>query len=309
MNITDYIGVIGGLSLFLYGMHMMSESLNRIAGDKLKDILTYLTDNKYKAIISGMIVTALIQSSSSLSIMLIGFINASLLPLENAIWTMMGADIGTTMTGQLIAFDIGAIAPILSVVGVIIVVFIPLKRLNHFGEFLVGIGILFMGLEIMSNAMKPIASSIYFLSFIKTLSHPMIAVLFGAIFTALIQSSSASIGILQSLALNGFIEFRVAAFVVFGQNIGTCITSFLASLKSCKNAKKLTAFQISFNTLGTFIFFFVCLYTPLISMVESISLTSSRAIANMHTLFNMTSVFIVLPFDKYIIKMIDKIYK
>lgn len=307
MNITDFLGMISGLALFLYGMHMMSEGLKNIAGNRLKNILNHLTDHKLKAILSGTFITSLIQSSSALSIMLIGFINASLLPLKNAIWTLMGADIGTTITSQIIAFRIGIIAPILAIIGVIMVLFINSKTMNHIGDTIAGLGILFIGLEIMTIAMKPLQNEPIFIDFLKSLSNPFIAIFFGMIFTALIQSSSASIGILQMMALNGFIEFKVAAFVVFGQNIGTCITSLLASLNSCRNAKRLTLFHILFNCIGTLFFTFLCLYTPVLSMIESFSSSSLRAIANVHTIFNLFTVFIFLPLDNIVISLIYRI--
>lgn len=308
MNITDLLGMISGLALFLYGMHMMSEGLNEIAGNRMKDILEHLTNRKLKAIMTGTIVTSFIQSSSALSIMLIGFMNASLLPLKNAIWTLMGADIGTTITGQIIAFRIGIIAPFFAIIGVIMIVFIKSKLINHLGEVIGGLGILFIGLEIMSTAMKPLQSEPYFMNFISSLQHPGIAVIFGMIFTALIQSSSASIGILQMMVLNGFIKFRVGAFVVFGQNIGTCITSLLASLSSCRNAKRLTVFHILFNSIGAFIFTMICLYTPLLSLIELYSSSDIRAIANLHTIFNIFTVIIFLPFDDLVINLIYKIF-
>lgn len=264
MDITDLLGILSGLALFLQGMHMMSDGLNRVAGQKMKDILNHLTDHKLKAIFTGTIVTSIIQSSSALSLMLIAFMNASLLPLKNAIWTLMGADIGTTITGQMIAFRVGMIAPIFAIIGVSMIVFMKSDLFNYIGEVMAGFGILFIGLEIMSTAMKPLQNEIYFIEFIKKLSNPVLAIVFGMIFTALIQSSSASIGILQMMSMNGLIEFKVAAFVVLGQNIGTCITSLLGSLSSCRNAKRLTAFHILFNSIGAFVFTFICLYTPLL---------------------------------------------
>lgn len=307
MNITYILGIISGLALFLYGMNMLSESLKEIAGHKLKNILKYITGSKLKAVATGTVVTAFIQSSSALSVMLIGFVNAGILPLKNAIWTLLGADIGTTITGQMIALKIGMIAPIFAIVGVIFIVFTSSKKLVRIGNILTGLGILFIGMEIMTFSMKPLHSHPYFISLIKNLSNPILAVIIGALFTAFIQSSSASIAILQVLALSYIIEFKIAAFIVFGQNIGTCITSFLASLSGNRNAKRLALFHVVFNTLGAIIFTVICIYTPFIYYIEIYSYNPAHAIANLHTLYNVVMVLLVLPLDKYLIEFVYKV--
>lgn len=302
MNTADYLGIISGLSLFLYGIHMLSESL-KYYENKLDVVLKYITRNKIMAVITGMLVTAIIQSSSALSVMLISLVNAGILSLKNAIWTLMGADIGTTITGQIIALDIGILAPIVSLIGVICL----LIKYQKTGSLLTGIGILFIGMDIMSKSLLPLASHSFFLDMITMLQNPIMAVIVGTLFTATIQSSSASIGILQVLALNYLIEFKIAAYVVFGMNIGTCITSFLASLSADRNSKRLAIFHMMFNVLGAILFGIICMSTPLIKYIEIYSYNPANAIANLHTFYNIVMVLLVLPIDKYLIKFIYKI--
>ena len=307
MSTEDILGLITGLSLFLYGIHMLSEGLKQCAGHRLEGILKYVTGSKIKAVFSGAIVTALIHSSSALSVMLIGFVNAGILPLKNAIWTLMGADIGTTITSQMIALNMGLIAPLLALIGVILIIFVPASLFQKIGAILSGMGILFIGMDIMSVTLSPLSNEPYFIDMIKALSHPIMAVILGALFTAIIQSSSASIGILQVLALNYLIEFKIAAFVVFGQNIGTCITSTLASLSGDRNSKRLALFHFLFNFLGAILFTIICIYTPFIKYLEIYSYNPAHAIANLHTIYNIIMVILVLPIDKYLLSLVYKI--
>ena len=208
MKIQDMLGMIGGLSLFLFGMNMMSGGLEKIAGNHLEMILKKLTYNKWKAVFTGIVVTALIHSSSAMTVMLIGFVNSGLMPLENAIWVVMGANIGTTITGQMLALDVGALSPLLAFIGVIMFVFFKKEKMNYTGETIGGFGILFMGLEIMSVSLMPLKDSSFFLSLLQWLSYPILGIFVGIIFTAIIQSSSASIGILQSLAKMNLISLE-----------------------------------------------------------------------------------------------------
>lgn len=308
MGTSDILGLLGGLALFLYGMKMMSDGLEGAAGEKLEYILEKLTDHKVKAVIVGALVTCVIQSSSAMTVMLIGFVNAKLMKLDRAIWVVMGANIGTTITGQIIALNVGAIAPLFAILGVAMILFFKKKQVNNIGEIIGGFGILFMGLEFMALAMEPLQTSTVFIDFMTTLSNPIIAILFGAVFTAVIQSSSASMGILQTLAAKGLIGFHSAAYVVFGLNIGTCITAFLASLTGCRNSKRLTLFHVMFNIFGTMVFFGICTMTPLLNMIASWSpdLPMSQ-LANLHTIFNIGTTMVVLFIDSYMLKLIYKI--
>ena len=230
MKITDAIGLLGGLALFLYGMNMTSTGLEAAAGNRMKAILERLTSNRFLGILIGAVITMVIQSSSATTVMVVGFVNAGLMTLNQAVWIIMGANVGTTITGQLIALDVGAVAPLVCFIGVAMVSFFKSPRSHHVGQILAGIGMLFIGMNMMSSAMSPLRDSPAFLRMVSTFSNPLIGILVGALFTAVIQSSAASVGILQALAIGGVIDMGSAVFVLFGQNIGTCITSILASL-------------------------------------------------------------------------------
>lgn len=218
MELSFIIALMGGLALFLYGMKMMSDGLELCAGDRLQSILERLTSNRLMGVIVGALITALIQSSSATTVMTVGFVNAGLMTLPQAVGVIMGANIGTTITGQLIALDIGAAAPAIALVGVVMVVFLKKEKTNAIGMIVGGLGILFIGMGMMSDAMAPLRNDPTFLSLITAFNNPIIAVLTGAVFTAVIQSSSASIGILQTLANNGLITLQHSVFILFGMN-------------------------------------------------------------------------------------------
>ncbi len=308
MKIQDMLGMIGGLSLFLFGMNMMSGGLEKIAGNHLEMILKKLTYNKWKAVFTGIVVTALIHSSSAMTVMLIGFVNSGLMPLENAIWVVMGANIGTTITGQMLALDVGALSPLLAFIGVIMFVFFKKEKMNYTGETIGGFGILFMGLEIMSVSLMPLKDSSFFLSLLQWLSYPILGMFVGIIFTAIIQSSSASIGILQSLAKMNLISLEKATYIIFGFDIGTCITAFLASLSGSRSGKQLALFHLLLNIFGAILFTLICLCTPFIEWVSMLTPhLMMTQIANMHTIFNVGTTVIALFFDQYLIQFIYKI--
>lgn len=296
MSLTDFMGLLGGLALFLYGMQMMSTGLEAAAGNKMKQILEKLTANRFLGVLVGAVITAVIQSSSATTVMVVGFVNSGMMTLNQAVWIIMGANIGTTITGQLIALDIGAIAPFIAFVGVAMVVFTKKEKLHYIGSIFAGLGVLFIGMDMMSAAMKPLANSEEFVSLLTKFENPVLGILAGLVFTAIIQSSSASVGILQALANSGIIALSSSAFVLFGQNIGTCVTALLASIGTSRNAKRTTIIHISFNVIGTIIFTTLCLVTPLISFVESWTPDNPSAqIANLHTTFNIVTTLILLP--------------
>ena len=221
MTFNNLLALLGGLALFLYGMHMMSAGLEQAAGDRMKAILEKLTSNPFLGVIVGAVITAIIQSSSATTVMVVGFVNSQLMTLNQAVWIIMGANIGTTITGQLIALDASKIAPLVAILGVVMVTFMKNKKVNAFGEILAGLGILFIGMDMMKNAMVPLQQSEAFIHAMTSISNPVLAILLGAGFTALIQSSSASVGILQALAISGLIPLSSAIYIIFGQNIGT----------------------------------------------------------------------------------------
>ncbi len=301
MDLSLILKLLGGLALFLYGMQMMSDGLEKAAGDRLKTILEKLTSNRILGVIVGALITAAIQSSSATTVMVIGFVNARLMSLQQAVWIIMGANIGTTITGQLVALNVSEIAPLIAFAGVVLIVFLKNPKLHYFGSIIAGLGILFIGMDMMSSSMSPLRESEAFISLLTNFSNPAIGILVGAVFTAIIQSSSASLGILQALARSGLIGLDGAVFVLFGQNIGTCITAILASFGTSREAKQTTIIHLSFNIIGTIIFTTVCLLTPLTSVVAGWSPdNAAQQIANMHTLFNVVTTLLLLPFGTYL---------
>lgn len=313
MSITNFLSLLGGLALFLYGMQMMSNGLEAAAGDRMKEILEKLTSNRILGVLVGAGITAVIQSSSATTVMVVGFVNAGMMSLQQAVWIIMGANIGTTITGQLIALDIGAIAPLIAFIGVAMVVFLKKPMAHHVGTIFAGLGVLFIGMEMMSNAMLPLREEPAFIELMTSFSNPLLGILAGALFTAIIQSSSASVGILQALARSGLIGLDGAVYVLFGQNIGTCITAVLASIGTGREAKQTTVIHLTFNLIGTAIFTTVCVLTAhtafsLTDLVASWTPGSPDAqIANMHTMFNVITTLILLPFGTYLAAFAQKV--
>lgn len=301
MSITYVMGLLGGLALFLYGMQMMSTGLEAAAGNRMKTILEKLTANRIVGVLAGALITAIIQSSSATTVMVVGFVNSGMMTLKQAIWIIMGANIGTTITGQLIALDVGDAAPFAAFIGVAAIVFLKNRKIKSIGEIVAGLGVLFIGMDMMGNAMQPLADSERFVRILTQFENPLLGIAAGAVFTALIQSSSASVGILQTLAGSGVIGLESAAFVLFGQNIGTCITAFLASAGTSRNAKRTTLIHIMFNVFGTVVFTILCLTTPILGMVEGWTRGNAPAqIANLHTMFNIVTTLMLLPVGTYL---------
>lgn len=306
-NISILLGLLGGLALFLYGMQMMSSGLEAAAGNRMKRILERLTSNRFLGVLVGAVITAVIQSSSATTVMVVGFVNSGMMTLRQAVWIIMGANIGTTITGQLIALDVGAMAPLFAFVGVAMVVFLKKPQIHHYGNILAGLGVLFIGMEMMSSSMEPLQEWPAFVDVVSTFSNPLIGILVGTLFTALIQSSSASVGILQALAVSGVIGLDSAVYVLFGQNIGTCITAVLAAIGTSRNAKRTTIIHLSFNIIGTIVFTIICMVTPFVSLMEGLTPNVSAQIANTHTIFNITTTLLLLPFGTQLAKMATKI--
>lgn len=304
MELSNIFSMLGGLALFLYGMTMMSNGLELAAGNKMKSILEKLTSNRFLGVGVGALITALIQSSSATTVMAVGFVNSGLMKLENAVWVIMGANIGTTITGQLIAIDITALAPIIAFIGVALIAFFKSKKLDAYGGIIAGLGILFMGMEMMSSSMAPLRTMPEFVQIITKFENPFIGILVGAIFTAVIQSSSASVGILQALAKSGVITLPSAIYVLFGQNIGTCITAVLASIGTERNAKRTTIIHLSFNIIGTVLFVAISMLTPFASFMQSLTPTNVPSqIANVHTVFNVVTTIVLLPLGHQLVKL------
>ena len=308
MKLTNLFSMLGGLALFLYGMNMMSNGLEMAAGDKMKTILEKLTSNRILGVLVGALVTAIIQSSSATTVMVVGFVNSGLMSLTSAVWVIMGANIGTTITGQLIAIDITAIAPLIAFIGVAMIVFFKSQKLDAIGGVIGGLGILFIGMETMSSAMVPLRTMPEFVGLISKFQNPFIGILVGALFTALIQSSSASVGILQALAKSGVMTLSSSIYVLFGQNIGTCITSVLASIGTSKNAKRTTVIHLSFNIIGTVLFVTISMLFPFADLVQSLTPSNVAAqIANVHTIFNVTTTLLLLPIGTKLVDLACRI--
>ena len=308
MQISDLISMLGGLALFLYGMTMMSDGLEAAAGDKMKTILEKLTANRFLGVVVGAVVTAVVQSSSATTVMVVGFVNSGLMTLNQAVWLIMGANIGTTITGQLVALDIGALAPLFCFIGVAMIAFLKSPKIHNWAMIPAGLGMLFIGMDMMSAAMSPLRDSQLFVDIVSTFSNPIVGILVGAIFTALIQSSSASVGILQALAMGGAIQMNTAVYVLFGQNIGTCVTSVLASVGASRAAKRTTYIHMMFNIIGTIAFTIIAVSFPFVEFVESLTPGDvTKQIANTHTIFNIVTTLALLPLGNYMAKLTYKI--
>lgn len=301
-----FAGLFGGLGLFLYGMKIMGDGLENAAGDKLKSFLEKLTSNKYIGVVVGAIVTAIIQSSSGTTVMIVSFVNAGLMSLAQAAGVIMGANIGTTITAQMVAFDLDAIAPLVIGVGAIWMLIAKTKKSRDLASIAVGFGILFMGMDLMGTSMDPVAESEWFKEFILVVSdNSILGLLTGLGLTAIVQSSSATTGILVALASTGAIDMRLAFPVILGCNIGTCVTALLASLGTNRTAKKAALMHLLFNTFGAIIFFpFI---DPFINLIQSTSPEVARQVANSHTIFNVVVTLIMLPLSEYLVKVVNLI--
>ena len=301
------IGLFGGLGLFLYGMKIMGEGLENVAGEKLKGFFEKIASNPIKAVLTGVIVTAVIQSSSATTVMVIGFVNAGLMNLFQATGVIMGANIGTTVTGQLVALNLTGMAPVFIGIGAIMILFSKGNKIEDIGSIVLGFGMLFLGMQTMSSSMAPLAASESFKSVIATLTfNPFLGVLVGIGLTAIVQSSSATIGILIVLANNGALPVNVALPVLFGDNIGTCVTALLSSVGTNRNARRAATIHLTFNIIGTLIF--VLLLKPISAMIMYITPDDvGKQIANAHTFFNIANVIIQIPFIKYLVAFVNKV--
>ncbi len=308
MGILDFAVFLGGVGLFLYGIKIMGQGLEMAAGSKLKSMLDKVTSNKFMAVLIGVVITALIQSSSATTVMVVGFVNAGLMNLVQATGVIMGANVGTTITSVLIALDLSAIAPVFVFGGAALLVFAKKKFLTHIGEILAGFGLLFIGMDTMSSAMEPLReSSIFINMMVGAKENPLIGILVGLVFTAVIQSSSASIGILQALAIKGLVPIEFAVFVLFGQNIGTCVTALLSSAGSKTNSKRAAVIHLLFNTIGTTIFVLISLFTPYVELLKSISDDTVVQISAAHIIFNIVSTLILFPFSNKLVALSRRI--
>ena len=317
MDFFSILTLLGGLALFLYGMQVMGDGLAKVSGGKLEQILENLTSSKWKAVLLGLCVTAVIQSSSATTVMVVGFVNSGIMKLTQAVGIIMGANIGTTVTSWLLSltgiessnFFISLLkpssfSPVLAMVGIILLTFTKSSRKKDIGTILLGFAVLMFGMESMSGAVKPLADVPEFTGLLLKFSNPVAGLLAGAILTAIIQSSSASVGILQALCMTGAVPFSAAFPIIMGQNIGTCVTALLSAISANKNAKRAAMIHLYFNLIGTVIFmtlFYLINTTVHFSFMTQMATPATIAIT--HSIFNITATVVWLPFSGLLVKL------
>ena len=306
MNISIILSMAGGLGLFLYGMRIMSDSIEKVAGAKLRGILERLTTNRFMAILVGVFFTAVIQSSSACTVMVVSFVNSGLMTLMQAAGVILGANIGTTVTALLVSFKLEKVAPVILLVGVLILMFVKKQKVSRWGEAIIGFGILFMGLSSMSGAMSGMKDSPEVLHMFASLQSPIMAVLLGTILTAVIQSSSVTVSILVLLANQGMMGLDICMFTILGCNIGSCATAMIASLSGKKDAKRAAAIHLIFNIIGTVIVFalFMVAVTPFVAaLVRLTGNNPGRVVAYAHISIKTFQVILLMPFIKQIVNL------
>ncbi len=313
------VGLLGGLSLFLYGMERMSDALKNVAGEKMKDILGMLSNNRFMGMITGAIVTAVIQSSSVTTVALVGFVTAGLMSLSQTVGVIMGSNIGTTITAQIVAFKVTKYALLLVAIGFGMLFASKKEKIQQYGYMIMGLGMIFFGMGVMSGAMKPLRTYQPFLEMMTQMSNPVLAILVAALFTALIQSSSATTGVIIVLAMQGLISLKAGIALSFGANIGTCVTALLASIGRPREALRVSIVHVLFNVVGVVIF--LPFIGPFVKFVVSISPSPAegltglqaaasvlpRQVANAHTIFNATCALVFLPFVTYFARIVYRL--
>ncbi|MDD2971751.1 MAG: Na/Pi cotransporter family protein [Lachnospiraceae bacterium] len=306
MNISILLSMAGGLGLFLLGMKLMSDSIEKAAGAKLRSILAFFTTNRFTGMLVGIVFTGIIQSSSACTVMVVSFVNSGLMNLYQAAGVIFGANIGTTITSQLVSFNLSEIAPVFLLVGVVIIMFGKKQKLTRIGDIIVGFGVLFMGLSGMSGAMSGIKEMPEVVSMLSSLSDPFLAVLVGTVLTAVIQSSSVTVSIVLLMANQGLLGLPICLYIVLGCNIGSCGSAILASLAGKKDAKRAAMIHFLFNVIGTVIMFgiFQLALNPVMSFITWLSgANAGRFVANAHTTIKIFQVLILLPFSSLIVKL------
>ena len=321
MSILNVISMLGALATFLFGMTLMSDGLEKLSSGRLERILEKLTSNVFKGVILGALVTAVIQSSSATTVMCIGLVNAGIMKLSQSVGVIMGANIGTTMTAQLLRLgDISsdnilmtllkpaALGPILAFVGIIFYMFVKGGHKRMVGQIAVGLGLLFIGMCTLEQSVAPLQEMPQFRALFTSFSNPLLGVAVGTLVTALIQSSSASVGILQALSASGLVTFNIALPLILGQNIGTCITAILSSIGASKNAKRAALIHLSFNIIGTIVFM-IALYAgnAIFHFPFWTNVMTRGTIANFHSVFNIVCTILLLPFHNMLVKLVQHI--
>ena len=311
MSFFDLLSMVGGLALFLYGMHILSEGLEKLSGGRLERILENLTNSKWKAVLLGAGVTAVIQSSSATTVMVVGFVNSGIMKLKQAIGVIMGANVGTTVTSWILSLTgiesdnflvkllkPTSFSPLLAIVGVIFIMFLKNGKKRDLGTIFVGFSILMFGMDAMSSAMKPLSDIPEFTRLFTMFTNPILGLLVGALLTAIIQSSSASIGILQALCGTGTVTYAAAVPIIMGQNIGTCVTAIMSGVGATKNAKRAAMVHLLFNVIGTAIFMVVFYLLHAVIQFDFMDESVNKVgIACVHTGFNIVATLVLLPFS------------
>lgn len=307
MSVANILSMAGGLGLFLFGIRTMGDGLENAAGAKLKRMLEVLTGNRFLAVLVGFVVTAIIQSSTATTVMVVGFVNAGMMSLAQAVGVIMGANIGTTVTSLLIALNFSSVAAASVLVGVILMLASKKTVVKNLGAIFTGFGLLFLGIDMMSDSMAPLRESAGFMNFIVTVSEsplrPLFGIILGIVMTAVLQSSSASVGVLQTLAMQGLVPLKFSVFVLFGQNIGTCLTALFSTVGAKKNSKRAAVIHLLFNLIGTGIFIIIALLTPYVEWIEKLSPDPMAQIAISHIVFNIVSTVVMFPFAKALVKL------
>lgn len=305
MGFDSIAMLLSGLGLLLYGIKILGEGLELAAGKKLKSLFEKTTSNRFSAVLIGFVITTLIQSSSATTVMVVGFVNTGVMNLTQAIGVIMGANIGTTTTSVLVSLDIGLYAPVAIGIGAFWSMFAKKNSYRHLGLAITGFGMLFLGMNLMKNAMEPLAQSQLFKNWILEAENPIVAVAIGAVTTAIIQSSAASIGILQALASQGLIPLNFAAYIIYGQNIGTCVTALLSTIGTKKNSKRTAVMHILFNVFGAVFFIAFSRLVPFTDWIEHISDNKMMQLSLIHIIFNVVSTVIMFPFAKLLVRLAE----
>ncbi len=309
MSLFELFSLLGGVGLFLYGMTIMSTGLKNACGENLRVILEHATKNKVISVVVGIAITMLIQSSSATDVMVIGFVNSGLMSLSQAIGVIMGANIGTTITAQITAFNLSAYAPVILFVGAILYLFMKKDMVKYIGSIIMGFGMLFEGIALMKTAIAPLAETEAFINLISALENPFLTVLFGVLFTALLQSSSSSTVIFQAFAVQGIISYETSVYLVIGAAIGSVTPNILASLTMSRNGKRTALLNLLFNLLRAAILMILLFIFPqILTVIKSLSPDNvARQIANTHTIFAIFAVLVMLPFSDKIVKLTQKL--
>lgn len=307
MTVSNIVELLGGLGAFLFGMKYMGDGLELAAGSKMKDLLEKLTRNKILGFLLGMFVTVVIQSSSATTVMVMGFINAGIMDLAQATGVIFGANIGTTITSILIALDVSAIAPFCICVGAFMMLYTKKARLKHIGQVILGFGLLFQGLHTMSAAMKPLGQVVWFQSFIMNAKNPILGILVGALICAVIQSSSAAVGIVQALALQGLMPLHFASYLICGINIGSAMPTILASMSARNNAKRAAMIYLIYNVVGCVVMAPVTMLTPYTNLIERLIPDPMFQVSVVHILFKVVAAAILLPCTSLVVKLTYKL--